>query len=79
LKALTRFLNKPNRVHNIFCLRLKQIAKPPGNEIKESREALELPEKCGTSEQRKQRKEVKRREGVETVKCFCVQSKKIML
>ena len=47
------------------CLHLKQIAKPSGNDIKKSREALELPEKCGTSEQRKQRKEVKRQGGAE--------------
>ena len=61
------------------CLHLKQIAKPSGNDIKESKEALELPEKCGTSVQRKQRKEVRRRGGAKTVKCFCVQGEKIML
>ena len=47
--------------------------------IKESREILELPEKCGTSEQRKQRKEVRRRGGAKTAKRFCVQGEKIML
>ena len=61
------------------CLHLKQIAKPPGNAIKERKKALEPPEKCGMSGQRKQLKEVLRWGGAKTVKCFYVQGEKAML
>ena len=79
LKSAYALFEQPKSCTQRTCLHLKQIAKPSGNGIKESREALELPEKCGTSEQRKQRKEVRRRGGAKTVKCFCVQGEKIML